>query len=181
MVSDSSSACAQALGVLAETIILRKRDRKLETLLSDFPAGFAVGWRLAVPACFRDALDIKWAERRKDGTSVWRWIQGSSFDFKQGDTLYDVPEADGGWGDALRRLGFCIAVTDASPALPAKPAAVRPETPEDVPRDAGLVAFDVLEPNDSRTSLVRTGQRTLSQDDFVRFLICGDQGREDTS
>jgi hypothetical protein len=178
MAKDTDSARARALERLEATIALRKRDRKLETPLSDFPDGFAAGWHLAVPACFRDALDITWAERKKGGVSAWRWIQGSSFDFKQGDTIYDVPEADGGWGDARHRVGFCVSVTDASPALPAKPAAVRPETPEDVPRDPGFVTFDVLEPNDGRTALVRTGQRTLSQDGFVRFLICGDQDRD---
>ena len=181
MAKDSDSARADALERLETTIALHKRDRKLETPLSDFPDGVGAGWYLAVPACFRDALDITWAERKKSGVSAWRWIQGGSFGFKQGDTLYGVAEADGDWGDALHRLGFCVAVTDASPALPAKPAAVRPETPEDVPRDPGFVTFDVLEPNDRRTALVSTGQRTLSQDEFVRFLICGDEDKVDGS
>jgi hypothetical protein len=181
MAKDSDSARADALERLETTVALRKRDRKLETPLSDFPDGVAAGWHMAVPACFRDALDITWAERRKGGASVWQWIQGSSFDFKQGDTLYDTRKAEGTWADALRHLGLCIVVTDASPALPAKPAAVRPETPEDVPRDTGFVTFDILEPDGNRTALVTAGQRTLSQDAFIRFLICGDQDREDRS
>jgi len=36
------------------------------------------------------------------------------------------------------------------------------------------VTFDVFEPDESRTAFVCVRQQTLSQDGFVRFLICGE-------
>ncbi|NQT88275.1 hypothetical protein HQ560_16020 [bacterium] len=173
MTKDRASVREEALDRLDGILALRKRDKKLETLLSDFPDGCTAGWHVAVPACFRDALDIKWTERKKDKVGEWKWIQASAFSFRPGDTLYDSPKAYGTWAGALGQLRFALVVTDASPAVPAKPASVAPETAEDVPRAPGVVAFDVLEPNEQRTALVRTAQQTLSQDEFVRFLVCG--------
>ena len=45
-----------------------------------------------------------------------RWTQGSTFDFKQGYTIHDVPEARSmSWGQALHYLKYTVQIAKASP------------------------------------------------------------------
>jgi len=115
---------------LEAVLALQKRDRKLDAVLSDFPDGFAAGWHVAVPSCFRDALDIVWRKRSAASEAQSLWVQGGAFDFKRGDTLYDTASAYESWDAARESVHFGLVVTDATPAVPAKPADVAPETPE---------------------------------------------------
>jgi hypothetical protein len=43
--------------------------------------GFAIGWHFAVPAAFKDCLDIRRTERKEDGKTVLRWTQGPFYCF----------------------------------------------------------------------------------------------------
>ena len=44
-------------------------------------------WFFNVSYAFREALDIKYEERKKDKKSYWLWTQGPYLSFKDGDTL----------------------------------------------------------------------------------------------
>lgn len=46
------------------------------------------GWAYAVPLAFRDALDIRYIERKARGVSMMRWTQGPLIGFAQGDVLH---------------------------------------------------------------------------------------------
>lgn len=45
-------------------------------------------WAFRVSYVFRDALDIKYEERRKDKTPYMVWTQGPILRFKEGDLIY---------------------------------------------------------------------------------------------
>ena len=45
-------------------------------------------WAFKVPYAFRDALDIKYEERRRDKTPYMVWTQGPCLRFKEGDLVH---------------------------------------------------------------------------------------------
>ena len=50
-------------------------------------------WVFEVPYAFREALDIKYEERRKDKKPYMVWTQGPIINFKHGDSLTSVKES----------------------------------------------------------------------------------------
>lgn len=111
-------------------------------------------------------LEKGWPVYRTIQRQTLRWTQGSTFDFKQGYTIHDVPEARSmSWGQALHYLKYTVQIAKASPAVPAT---------KDTPRDPGAVIFRVYSPNQERTKVELVDERTTTQDGFVRFLITGE-------
>jgi hypothetical protein len=140
------------------------RGNRLPDLLKEPPGETAKGWYMCVPPCFNDALDIKQTERIKNKKKTLMWTQGSSFSFKTGDTIYDTPDAYKVWSEALKTIGLCVQVKTGASAVPAE---------GDTGRFAGSVTFSILTPNNDRSKIVERGDHTMSQDEFVRFLISG--------
>ena len=69
-----------------------KRSTKLivPSVTHDGPEGSLnnESWAFRVPYAFRDALDIKYEERRKEKTPYMVWTQGPILSFKEGDLIY---------------------------------------------------------------------------------------------
>ena len=157
----------QALNLL-EHILREKstRAKRLTDLLKDPNDNekFAEGWHMCVPPCFNDALDIKQTERMQNKITTLAWTQGTSFSFKAGDMLYDTPDAYDTWSEALKHIGLGVQVDAAFSAGPS----------EDISgRFPGRVTFSIFTPNEDRSKIVRRAVHTMSQDDFVKFLILG--------
>jgi hypothetical protein len=154
-----------ALAVLDHIVRERStRENRVTELLRDPLANYADGWYMCVPAVFNDALDIKQTERVQNKEKSLVWTQGSSFSFKEGDTLYDTPDAYQIWSEALKSISLCIQVKSASSAGFTDGAAGR---------SPGSVTFLIFRPNNDRSKIIEIAQHTMSQDDFVRFLIAG--------
>jgi len=154
-----------ALSILDQLIRERRpKQTRLTDLLRDPVGGTAEGWYMCVPSCFNDALDIKQTERVENKKKVLVWTQGSIFSFKSGDTVYDTPDAYKVWSEALKTIGLCVQVKTGAGA-----AAIEGKTGG----FPGSVTFLILTPNKSRSKLVERGLHSMSQDDFVRFLISG--------
>jgi len=154
-----------ALSILDDLIReKRSRENRTENLLKDPSTQCGDGWYMCVPSCFNDALDIKRTERVKSRKKRLVWTQGSWFSFKRGDTVYDTPDAYKVWSEALKSINLCVQIKMASNAGPSDGASER---------FSGSVAFAILTPNKARSKLVERAEHTISQDDFVRFLIAG--------
>lgn len=155
----------EAISVL-DRVIREKptRENRLTDLLKDPSAETAEGWYMCVPSCFNDALDIKQTDRVVNKKKCLVWTQGSSFNFNTGDTIYDTPDAYNVWSEALKTIGVCVQIKTGSSAGPTEGGASR---------FAGSVTFAILTPNKDRTRIVERAEHSMSQDDFVRFLIEG--------
>ena len=162
--------CESRMGQLAtdilDTAIQTKasRENRLTTLLKDPLLDGCDGWYMYVPRCFNDALDIKLTERVVKGQKNRVWTQGSSFSFGVGDALYDTADAYKIWREALTSIDLCVQVKEATSVSVAEDRQLR------MP---GSVTFAVFTPNVRRTQIVQRRSLTMSQDDFVRFLIEG--------
>jgi hypothetical protein len=155
----------QALTILDHIVRERStRENRITELLRDPKAKYADGWYMCVPTCFNEALDIKQTERVQNKKKILVWTQGSFFSFKEGDTLYDTPDAYKVWSEALKCISLCIQVKSASSAGP---------TDGSAGRSPGSVTFSIFTPNSDRSKIIEIGNHTMSQDDFVRFLIAG--------
>ncbi|NCC62220.1 MAG: hypothetical protein EOM12_15070 [Verrucomicrobiae bacterium] len=156
---------AAAISVLDQVIREKPtRENRLTNLLKDPSAETAEGWYMCVPSCFNDALDIKQTERVVNKMKALVWTQGSSFHFNTGDTIYDTPDAYKVWSEALKTIGVCVQI---------KTGASAGNTEGGTGRFGGSVTFAILTPNKDRTTIVERGEHSMSQDDFVRFLISG--------
>lgn len=155
----------EALGILKRVTDQKSnKEIRLTDLLKDPYAETAEGWFMCVPPFFNDALDLKQTERVKKKEKILVWTQGSSFSFGIGDVLYDTPNANKVWSEAIKSLNLCVQVETASSAGPIE---------GEARRFAGSVTFRILTPNKDRSKLIERGKHTMSQDDFVRFLIAG--------
>ena len=161
---------SKALGIL-DTLTQHRatveKEARLTDLLRDPDGEGTPGWFMHVPKCFNDSLDIRQTTRIKDGKASIVWSQGCNFSFKDGDTVYDSPDAYGTWSEALKKLKVAIQVrsaTDSGPQVVGSEGARQP----------GNVTFDILVPTADRTKVQALGCRTLTQFDFVRMLIKGD-------
>jgi hypothetical protein len=142
--------------------------------------GDSSDWFMCVPAFFNDCLDIAKTPRvrksgrkttdqrtgsRKDEKKIEKyWTQGSRFAFHRGCVLYDTPNAYKPWADAIRELRYCVAIdvgVSATPAIKEKA------------RDPGVVRFTVFSPPVRAMRLGEIGTYTLTQDEFISFLIRG--------
>lgn len=151
-----------------DTSTRQKRNLKI---LKDPRAEMAEGWFMCVRSCYHEALDIGMTERvyidelTKTKKTKLVWTQGSWFYFKAGDVLYDTAEAYGEkWVDALQRIKLCVEITSANRAG---------QNNHETGRSAGSVTFSIKTPNEDHDQLIKRGEHSMSQDDFLRFLISG--------
>lgn len=105
-----------------------KKETRSELFIARFVDGFAVGWRLAVPEAFKDALDIKMTPRvvtvtkevgdKKTKKSITYnvWTQGQAFNFRAGDVLYDSPKAYAKFRSLWDVAKMMVQVVEASPS-----------------------------------------------------------------
>jgi hypothetical protein len=172
-----------SLAVLDELILAKEnRNKRTARLLKDPGIESTPDWYICVPSFFHNALDIQLAERVKTvtieepGQEVKKvkkieqvWMQGSSFNFEEGSTLYDTIDGYLEWSEAIQKINVCIQVV--------RSAGVIPET-ADQARDPGSVTFKIFIPDGNRTILTLRGEHTMSHDDFIRFLIIGPVSEE---
>lgn len=155
----------QAITILDDLIReKRSRENRTESLLKDPSTRSGDGWYMCVPPCFNEALDIRRTERVKNGKKRLVWTQGSWFSFKRGDTVYDTADAYKVWSEALKSINLCVQIKSGYNAGPSERASER---------FSGSVTFSILTPDKARSKLVERTEHTMSQDDFVRFLIAG--------
>ncbi len=137
-------------------------------------------WFMCVPSFFNDCLDIAKTYRRvktsrrikdkktgkmKDETEIRKvWTQGSRFAFHRGCSLYDTPKGYRRWRDAITEIRYCVSIHSGVNAEPAM---------NEKERESGTVEFSILTPSAQAITLVEVGTYTLTQDEFVKFLING--------
>jgi len=127
--------------------------------------GTSEGWAFCIPPAFNDSLDIRLTSRIIEGKQENVWTQGSSFNFKAGEILYDSPEAYSAWNTALAKISHSIQIEFSSGAG---------LTDSDSKRSAGMVKFKIFKPDNHMRKLVPVGNDvTMSQDEFVKLLILG--------
>jgi hypothetical protein len=149
-----------SLKILHSLISKNRVDRRSKNLIFNPEAGSDGHWFVDVPACFYDALDVKF----NCGTPNPGWTQAGCFAFKAQDTFYDSPEARSlVWFEALKTIKFVIVVQSATSAGVA----------ENNRRFSGQVYFKILRPNSIRNKMIETNEHTMTQDHFVEFLING--------
>jgi len=162
-----------------------KEKRSLK-LITDFVNGYADGWYFAIGEYFKDALDIKYTERREPflingirqyeiverngikrkkllSKTVMRWTQGKCFSFAEGHILYDTPKAYLEWKEALNHIKLACFIIRAVPS----------GTNGDGVFSGGSVTFQLSKPNEQKDGLETIGQYHLSQDEFIHFLKSG--------
>ncbi len=146
---------------------------KRYTELLKYPEKSLLGsdeWFVYVPQCFNDCLDIAKTDRviidkqTKEKQTKKIWTQGSRFSFHRGCILYDTPEAYLNWAKAINEIKYCISIHCGEDA---KPAMGKEE------RKSGRVEFSILVKGFMTNKLESKGEFTLSQDEFVKFLIIG--------
>ena len=148
------------------TTRVTSRDRRLTELLRDPQPEYTDKWFMCVPRAFNEALDIRQTDRMIESKKQLLWTQGSTFYFSTGDTLYDTPLAYEAWSEALQHINVCVQVDRAIPS----------NISDDGVRFGGSMTVTILTPNAERTRMIERGQVSLSQDEFVSFLISGPTG-----
>jgi hypothetical protein len=134
-------------------------------LIADFVKGYAEGWFMAVKECYRNELDIKLTERKKDKQPYLEWTQGPYFSFAEGHLFYDTPQAyrKRKWGQALKVIKKACKITSSTP------------TTLDKNKNLveGTVDFTMYKPDKKATSLIAIRDYKVSQREFVNFLKTG--------
>ena len=87
-----------------------RRDDRGYALIANFVDGFALGWKMAVPEGFKEALDIKLTPRIFAKKKEMLWTQGRLYDFHEGDTFHDTVQAYGEWKEALKHLKISVQI-----------------------------------------------------------------------
>jgi hypothetical protein len=143
------------------------RTGKRETnLIADFINGYANGWFMAVKECYRNELDIKYSERKKDKQSFFEWTQGPYLSFAEGHLFYDTPKAyEKGkkWGQAIKAIKIACKITSAKPTILDKNKNLV----------EGTVNFAIYKPDKECESLIAVRDYKVSQREFVDFLKTG--------
>lgn len=139
----------------------RKRHSQL---VAHFVNGYAKGWDMAVKECYRNELDIKYTERKKNKQSFWEWTQGPYFSFAEGHLFYDTPKAYGGrWEQAIKVIKIACQITSATPTI----------LDRNTKLIEGIVNFTIYKPDEKLTFLKAVKNYKLSQKEFVNFLKTG--------
>ena len=123
-------------------------------------------WAFCPPRFFNDALDIRKTARTLDGSKREIWTQGTAFFFSTGDVIHSQASAYANWLNAVQDGLHTIQVDAAKQAIPGR---------SNTGRYAGEVCFTIYKGNKASLKLDKDGSHTLSQDDFIRFLILGFQ------
>ena len=173
-----------------------RRDDRGYALIANFGDGFALGWKMAVPETFKEALDIKLTQRIFANKKEMLWTQGRLYDFHEGDTIHDIKHTHEEWGDALKHLKLSVQVQFASSSgyvnyetveVQNKKLAISQQKGKSKPKaeiidrlvvkkqriDHGLVRFKVYRPNKEKTTVKECETLECTQDDFVAFLQTG--------
>lgn len=137
--------------------------RRHTNLIANFVKGYADGWFMAVKECYRNELDIKLTERKKNKQSYFEWTQGPYLSFAEGHLFYDTPKAYGKWGQALKAIKITCQITSTTPTILDKNKNLR----------EGTVTFTLYKPDEEHTSLITIKEYKLSQKEFVNFLKTG--------
>ncbi len=132
-------------------------------LIADFVKGYAEGWFMAVKECYRNELDIKYSERKKNKQSYLEWTQGPYFSFAEGHLFYDTPKAYRKWGQALKTIKKACKITSSTPTILGKNKNLV----------EGTVNFTIYKPDKKATSLIVIQDYKVSQREFVDFLKTG--------
>jgi hypothetical protein len=132
-------------------------------LIADFVDGYAEGWFMAVKDCYRNQLDIKFTERKKNKKSSFEWTQGPYFSFAEGHLFYDTPKAYKKWEQALEVIKKACKINSATPTI-----LDRNKTLAE-----GTVTFTLYKPDKKSNSLIAVKEYNLSQKGFVNFLKTG--------
>jgi hypothetical protein len=144
------------------------RANRLRELLKNPEVEYTLDWYMCVPRCFNDALDIKKTTRVENREEKLVWTQGSTFTFKVGDIIYDNESAYSlPWQEAIHKIHLSIQVTE----IRGDATAINKET-----EFSGRVVFQVLTPDVTTTRLENIGEGSLSNQEFVKFLISGPEG-----
>jgi len=141
------------------------REKRSETLIANFQDGFADNWFMAVGTCFRNELDIKKTKRIKAGKQHEVWTQGSAYNFKEGQILYDTPAGYSTWEDALKEVTLICKIVKSEPKTIQSSNKIQSD---------GIVNFVLYKINSDKTGIIETSSIELSQSDFVVFLKTGE-------
>ena len=146
-----------------------RRSLKLIAEFNDI--GFAIGWKMTVWKCFRDALDIKYTSRKENGKTVKRWTQGKAYSFSAGDIIYDTPrthlESCKYWANAIWDIDQAFQIIEAQPAE------LKEENGEKI-LTPGFVKFEILTKNADQTTLDRKDVAGCTQAEFIEILKTGE-------
>ena len=137
--------------------------RRHTNLVAAFLDGYANGWHMAVKECYRNELDIKYTERKKNKQSFFEWTQGPYYSFAEGHIFFDTPIGYEKWGKALRAIKICCKIDSATPTVLDKNKKLI----------EGTVALTIYKPSEKLTSMKVSGNFKLSQVEFVNFLKTG--------
>lgn len=172
------------------------RDDRGYALIANFADGFALGWKMAVPEAFKEALDIKLTPRMFAKKKEMLWTQGRLYSFHEGDTIHDSKQAYDEWGKLLEYLKLSVQVQSASSSsyvnyevieVQDKELEIVRQKGKSKPKeevvdglvikrqriDHGFVCFKVYRPNKDRTAVEEFRTLECTQDDFVAFLQTG--------
>jgi len=138
----------------------RKRHSQL---VAHFVNGYAKEWDMAVKECYRNELDIKYTERKRNKRSFWEWTQGPYFSFAEGHLFYNTPKAYRKWEEAIRDIKIVCVITAATPTI----------LDRNKNLVEGIVNFTIYKPDEKLTSLKAVKNYKLSQTEFVNFLKTG--------
>jgi hypothetical protein len=138
--------------------------RRHTNLIANFINGYADGWFMAVKECYRNELDIKLTERKKNKQSYFEWTQGPYLSFAEGHLFYDTPKSYRKWGQALKAIKIACQITSATPTILGKNKILV----------EGTVTFTIYKPDKEFTSLIAGKEYKLSQREFVNFLKTGE-------
>ncbi|MFN9646396.1 MAG: hypothetical protein ACK6BG_15050 [Cyanobacteriota bacterium] len=166
-----------ALAILQD--LTEKPGKNSSSLLKNPAASTHPSWNLWLPPHFNSALDLRFLQKQKtknkEVVAVWKeWVQGGRFQFNEGSILYDRDVAAlATWGEKLATIDFYVLIHAA------RPVTVKPGKEEDagaraMRRHPGLVSFAIHTTKPSGSQQV-SREITMSQDEFVRFAITGQQ------
>ena len=142
-------------------------------LIAIYETGFAIGWHMAVRECFKEELDIKLTDRKKEKKTYREWTQGPYYCFSEGQVFYDSKEAYSNWHNALAKINTACQILEARPNMPEK--YVNEITGKNNFRiSEGYVKFVLFKPNADRNKLTADAEYHMSQNKFVKFLQYGD-------
>jgi hypothetical protein len=95
--------------------------RRQTNLIANFVRGYADGWFMAVKECYRNELDIKYTERKKNKQSFYEWTQGPYYSFAEGDLFYNASaeayEKGKKWGQAIKAITIACKLNSATPTI----------------------------------------------------------------
>ena len=160
----------EALALLERILKMKRGDKRLSKCLRNPEEEYTDDWFICIPKCFNDSLDIKYTERKKAGKTYFEWTQGSAFTFKAGNILYDTSKAYEHWSEALGHMEHCIQIIEAFEAIPEEKKSAKNQG---TIRNPGIVRFHTFVPNKNRSRLIKHREKTMTQDEFVHFLIAG--------